>query len=61
MTCSIIGPAGEKKSKKNKNKKSNFFTGSIIGPAMAGPTGPFATALSLSLSLRHTGRTLQPD
>ena len=42
MTGSIMGPAGEKKVKsKNKIK----ITGSIIGPAMAGPTGPFATAL----------------
>ena len=30
--------------KKIKNKK---FAGSIIGPAMAGPTGPFATALPI--------------
>ena len=35
MTGSIIDPAGI----------FFFFTGSIIGPAMAGPTGPFATAL----------------
>ena len=33
-----------KKFKKIKKKK---FAGSIIGPAMAGPTGPFATALQL--------------
>ena len=41
MTGSIIAAAG----KKNNNKKKKC-TGSIIGPAMAGPTGPFATALS---------------
>ena len=45
MTGSIIDPAGTQ-------IKLIFFkllfvliTGSIIGPAMAGPTGPFATAL----------------
>ena len=37
-TASIIGPA-----EKNYIKKK--ITSSIIGPAMAGPTGPFATAL----------------
>ena len=42
MTGSIIGPVGKKKKKKVKKKK---ITGSIIGPAMAGPTGPSATAL----------------
>ena len=42
-TASIIGPA--------EKKDINFFfikkkiTTAIIGPAMAGPTGPFATAL----------------
>ena len=29
-------------------RKKKKFAGSIIGPAMAGPTGPFATALLLS-------------
>ena len=43
MTGSIIGPVGENL-KKKKIKKIKI-TGSIIGPAMAGPTGPFATAL----------------
>ena len=49
MTDSIIGLA-EKIKLKKLNKKFIFLnlkqiTGSIIGPAMAGPTGPFATAL----------------
>ena len=39
MTGSIIGQVGKKKIKQIK------ITGSVIGPAMAGPTGPFATAL----------------
>ena len=34
----ILAKSGQKKSKTK-------ITGSIIGPAMAGPTGPFATAL----------------
>ena len=34
-----------KKSNKKFKKIKNKFAGSIIGPAMAGPTGPFATAL----------------
>ena len=42
MTGSIIGPVGKKL-----QKKKIKMTGSIIGPAMAGPTGPFATALLL--------------
>ena len=41
ITGSIIGPVG----KKIKIKKFKI-TGSIIGPAMAGPTGPSATALN---------------
>ena len=41
MTGSVIGPVG----KEIKFKKKIKITGSIIGPAMAGPTGPFATAL----------------
>ena len=50
MTDSIIGLAEKKK------KKFIFFnlkqiTGSIIGPAMAGPTGPFPTALRLQVYL----------
>ena len=43
MTGSIIGPVGKKKKKKKIQKIK--ITGSIIGPAMAGPTGPSATAL----------------
>ena len=37
-----------------KLKKLMFFliVGSIIGPAMAGPTGPFATALQQKVSQR---------
>ena len=42
MTGSIIGPVGKIFKKKIKKIK---ITGSIIGPAMAGPTGPSATAL----------------
>ena len=45
MTGSIIGPAGKKKIKIKKKIKKLKIKGSIIGPAMAGPTGPFATAL----------------
>ena len=46
MTGSMMGPVGKKnKLKKKKLKKKIKITGSIIGPAMAGPTGPFATAL----------------
>ena len=41
MSGSIIGPVGKKNLKKKIKKK---ITGSIIGPAMAGPTGPSATA-----------------
>ena len=37
--------SGRKKIKKKKNSTKIKITGSIIGPAMAGPTGPFATAL----------------
>ena len=48
MTGSIIGPA-RKKIKLN-NLKKKKITGSIIGPAMAGPTGPFATALLTQVS-----------
>ncbi len=40
---SIIIPA--KKYNKKFKKKKKKIAGSIIGPAMAGPTGPFATAL----------------
>ena len=40
MTGSNIGPGGKKL-----NKKKKLKTGSIIGPVMAEPTGPFATAL----------------
>ena len=47
MTGSIILPVG-KKIKKKKIK----ITGSIIGPAMAGPTGPSATALIRGCSRR---------
>ena len=54
MTDSIIGLA-EKIKLKKLIKKFIFFnlkqiTGSIIGPAMAGPTGPFATALGLQFN-----------
>ena len=48
MTGSIIGPVGKKIKKKKKKKK---ITGSIIGPAMAGPTGPSATVLSSVVQL----------
>ena len=44
----LIGPVGKKL-----NKKKIKITGSIIGPAMAGPTGPFATALQSHCKLRH--------
>ena len=38
--------SGRKKMKvKKTNNLKKKITGSIIGPAMAGPTGPFATAL----------------
>ena len=50
MTGSIIGPVGEKKKKKIKILK---ITGSIIGPAMAGPTGPSATALRQLVLMPH--------
>ena len=36
-----------KKDNKKFKKIKNKFAGSIIGPAMAGPTGPFATALDV--------------
>ena len=64
---SIIIPA------KNYNKNINkTFAGPIIGPAMAGPTGPFATALSyasrnwfkankLSLNIAKTNYILFPS
>ncbi len=43
---SIIIPAKKYNKKCKKIKKNEIkFAGSIIGPAMAGPTGPFATAL----------------
>ena len=48
MTGSIIIPAKSgQKMIKNKKVKQLYkkIIGSIIGPAMAGPTGPFATAL----------------
>ena len=41
---SIIIPP-KKCNKKFKKINKIKFAGSIIGPAMAGPTGPFATAL----------------
>ena len=44
MTGTIIGPVGKEIKKKKKIKKIKI-TRSIIGPAMAGPTGPSATAL----------------
>ena len=46
-TASIIGPA-EKKILIFIYKKK--ITTAIIGPAMAGPTGPFATALRYILN-----------
>ena len=52
MTGSIIGPVGKKIKFKKKIKKIKI-TVSIIGPAMAGPTGPFATALTLSKTVKE--------
>ena len=44
---SIIIPAKKYNKTFKKIKKIKKIAGSIIGPAMAGPTGPFATALQV--------------
>ena len=49
ISGSNIGPGGKKLMNFFFKLIIFFFTGSIIGPAMAGPTGSFATALGATI------------
>ena len=46
--------------REKKKKKKKKITGSIIGPAMAGPTGPFATALEREHQQNETNEVTVP-